>query len=251
MKSPFPGMDPYLELHWLDVHSRLMIYACDQLQAALPSDLRARVQERVFIQPKEYVATFFPDLRVTERKQAPSRRPARKGTLAVAEPVVIHLDEEEEPATETFLEIVDAGSRQRVVTVIEALSSSNKWPGKGRTPYRRKQHQLKKARVSLVEIDLLRAGQRVLAVPLDRIPPTHRTTYQVSVRRGWQPQDIEVYPVPLRERLPVIGIPLRQSDADVPLDLQGLIDQCYQRGRYDDVDYTTETDRLLRKARRR
>jgi hypothetical protein len=25
MNSPFPGMDPYLEPHWLDVHARLVL----------------------------------------------------------------------------------------------------------------------------------------------------------------------------------------------------------------------------------
>jgi hypothetical protein len=31
MKSPFPGMDPYLEAHWLDVHPRLIVGAAKQL----------------------------------------------------------------------------------------------------------------------------------------------------------------------------------------------------------------------------
>ncbi len=29
MKSPFPGMDPSLEMRWGDVRSRLIIYASD------------------------------------------------------------------------------------------------------------------------------------------------------------------------------------------------------------------------------
>lgn len=32
MSSPFPGMDPYLEAHWRDVHTRVMTYICDQIQ---------------------------------------------------------------------------------------------------------------------------------------------------------------------------------------------------------------------------
>ncbi len=39
--------------------------------------------------------------------------------------------------------------------------------------------------------------------------------------------------MPIRERLPKIRIPLRPSDRDVVLDLQALIDQCYNNGRYD------------------
>ena len=42
MKSPFPGMDPHLEAHWRDVHARLILYACDQLEPQLPPALIAR-----------------------------------------------------------------------------------------------------------------------------------------------------------------------------------------------------------------
>ena len=43
MNSPFPGMDPYLEQYWQDVHARLILYACDQLEDQLPGNLIARV----------------------------------------------------------------------------------------------------------------------------------------------------------------------------------------------------------------
>ncbi|MEX0701345.1 MAG: DUF4058 family protein [Planctomycetales bacterium] len=46
MPSPFPGMDPWLEQHWGDVHTRFVTYCSDRLQTALPRDLRARVEER-------------------------------------------------------------------------------------------------------------------------------------------------------------------------------------------------------------
>jgi hypothetical protein len=36
----------------------------------------------------------------------------------------------------------------------------------------------------------------------------------------------------LRERLPVIRVPLRVTDHDVVLDLQALLDHCYVTGRY-------------------
>lgn len=37
MASPFPGMDPYLEQHWGDVHPSFITYARDQLQPHLAS----------------------------------------------------------------------------------------------------------------------------------------------------------------------------------------------------------------------
>ena len=40
----------------------------------------------------------------------------------------------------------------------------------------------------------------------------------------------------------MIGVPLRPGDADVPVALQPLIDQCYRRGRYDDLNYDADLD---------
>ena len=46
----------------------------------------------------------------------------------------------------------------------------------------------------------------------------------------------------LRQRLPVIAIPLRPADRDIPLDLQAILAQCYRNGGYDDIDYAGEPD---------
>ena len=236
MKSPFPGMDPYLEQYWRDVHARLIIYSCDQLQSQLPADLYARVEERIVLECAEPVPLArYPDVRVVEYPHGGLSSSVAEGGVAVAEPVRIHYAPE--PITETYIEIIDAGTGQRVITVIEFLSLSNKFPGDGRDQYRRKQDELRRSGVSLAEIDLLRAGQRTLSLPVSSIPIELRTTYQVCVRRGWETGTYEVYTVPLRDRLPVIRIPLRQTDQDARLDLQVLIDQAYQNGRYHSIDY--------------
>jgi hypothetical protein len=47
MQSPFPGMDPYLEPHWGDVHHNLITFAQGLLNEHLPRDLQARAQERL------------------------------------------------------------------------------------------------------------------------------------------------------------------------------------------------------------
>src|SRR5947208_12609947 len=129
MASPFPGMDPYLEQHWGDVHHSLITYARDQLQKTLPRDLRARVEERVFVEsPEGNGRRIVPDVRILERRR-PKRKPiaASKG-LALAEPLIVLTDEE---TTQGFIEIRDASSGHRVVTVIEFLSPANKVPGQG------------------------------------------------------------------------------------------------------------------------
>jgi hypothetical protein len=93
-----------------------------------------------------------------------------------------------------------------------------------------------------VEIDLTRSGRRTLAVPEDRVPASHRTTYQVRVFRCQARARFEVYRVLLMLRLPTIRIPLRPTDPDVLLDLQSLVDQCYAMGRYDDLNYGGQPD---------
>ncbi len=255
-------MDPYLERHWGDVHHRLITYASDQLRKVLPRELRARVEERVFVEsPDGYVRGFRPDVRVLERRKGKPRRSKAAPALALAEPLVLQTDEE---ATQGFIEIRDASSGHRVVTVIEVLSPSNKVPGDGREKYLQKRQELRDGKVSLVEIDLVRTGKRPLPLPLEKLPLSFRTPYQVWVRRGWEAVRIEVYRVPLREPLPTIRIPLRQTDTDVPLDLQALIDECYLNGDYEgDIDYEIDpqppldradagwADSLLRKPGRR
>jgi Protein of unknown function (DUF4058) len=264
MRSPFPGMDPYLEQFWGDIHHRMITYSCDMIQKLLPGDLLARVDERVFVEPAEgRPRNIVPDVRVVERGRA--RRPGLPASngIAVAEPLIVHIVPDE-PVRQGFIEIIDLKSGRRVVTVIEVLSPSNKKPGPGRELYRTKQEELREGQVSLVEIDLLRSGRRVLTLPFERIPEGHQSPYAACVRRGWLPFEIEYYRLPLRERLPAIGIPLRQDEDDVPLDLQAILDQCYEAGRYgEDIKYhedpdpplepddATWADALLREAGRR
>jgi hypothetical protein len=260
MPSPFPGMDPYLEDHWRDVHSRLVIYICDALQDTLPSSLRARVEERVVLESTEEDAKVdrYPDVRVIEIRPE-SVGPRKANGAAVAEPII--LTAETEPFTETYIEIIDISSGNKVVTILEVLSQTNKEANGGMTAYKRKQREVCNSDTSLVEIDLLRGGKHVLAIRLPHIPAKQRTPLMVCVRRAWVKGIAEVYPMPLSQPLPKIKVPLRQKDADAILELQPLIEQCYRRGGYDGtIDYKKDpeiafseseakwADQLLRKA---
>lgn len=262
MPSPFPGMDPYLDAHWGDVHTRLITYASDQLQTVLPRDLRARVERRVVaVEPEMPV---FPEPRSYKRQ-------SRAGASAVVEPLVIDLRKQPPPRvvvegdagqmeTQRFLEIRETGPASKLITVLEILSPSNRAPGKSQSQYLQKQWELIKGGVSLVEIDLLREGDWIVAVPEYLIDPRRQTHYRVVVRRGWRRSSTEYYPISLREKLPAIRVPLRESDADVPLDLQALVNRAYDNGAYDEVDYRRQpgppltaedarwADRLLREA---
>src|SRR5215204_3028792 len=156
-RSPFPGMDPYLERHWRDVHGSLVIYARDALNDQLGGGLIARCEERLVIEEADGPSrSIHPDVRVVEHGlHGVPVRPL--GGVAVAEPLVV--DVTSEPAVERHVEIIDTSTGGRVVTSIEFLSPTNKLPGDGRTQYALKQRQCAEAGVSLVEVDLVRQGQ--------------------------------------------------------------------------------------------
>lgn len=236
MENPFPGMDPWMEDQWGDAHHSLITYARDQLRRVLPGDLRPRVVERVFIEsPLGPEGERYPDLRIVEHVRTFRSPAAGGGGVAIAEPLIVEYVAD--PITEGFIEIVDVKTGNRLVTIIEVLSPSNKQPGEGQKAYLAKQEECRAAGVNIVDIDLLRGGHRVSVAQEAMIPPAYRTPYRVSVWRATRPRAVELYRAPLRERLPPIKIPLRPADNDVLLELQPLIDAAYRNGTYEDTDY--------------
>jgi uncharacterized protein DUF4058 len=232
MNSPFPGMDPYLEAHWLDVHPRLIVAASDQLHGQLGESLIARIEQRLIVEDpaSDGSRRIGPDVRIVEYEaSASTAQPA--GGIALTEPIV--LTAESEPVVQRFLEIIDVSTGGRVVTVIEFVSPANKVPGDGLEKYRQKQSECRGARVNLVEIDLTRSGRRQLLAHRWQEARRHDSTYQASIWRAAAAYRVELYPIRLAARLPALGIPLRPSDTDAVLDLQSLVDAVYSRSRYD------------------
>src|SRR5438067_4781357 len=91
MPSPFPGMDPYLEAHWRDVHASLIIYTRDALQGVLPGSLRARVEERVLLETPQGLSDhpLYPDVRVVEYTSKRGLLTRPQAASAVAEPLLV------------------------------------------------------------------------------------------------------------------------------------------------------------------
>src|SRR6185437_1873140 len=91
MRSPFPGMDPYLERSWGDVHTRLVASSSTALNRLLPEDLIARVEERVAIEASgegsnepRTKASLIPDARVFQMPTPGGKPSPTGGTLALA-----------------------------------------------------------------------------------------------------------------------------------------------------------------------
>jgi hypothetical protein len=129
-----------------------------------------------------------------------------------------------------FLEIRDRKGRE-LVTVIELLSPSNKRAGDDRLQYLAKRREILRSSAHLVEIDLLRGWS---PMPADDRP---EGDYSVLVSRFERRPAAEFWPIRLRDRLPVIPIPLRPGDQDGRVDLQGVLNQAYDGPGYADFIY--------------
>lgn len=242
MTTPFPGMDPYVESIWKGFHHRTVTYISDALNPLLPDGLRARLEDRVYLEDLGSEARQYgPDFYVYQ--ETPTAPVGAGGGAAVAgaptrlarPAYTFRLP----PAKEPFVDILDLRSGGRVVTSIELLSPSNKLAGRGRREYRAKQADCRRAGVSLVEIDLVRAGRPVTAAAAGRVPRGLRTLYHASVLDFTDGGSISFYPMPLRDPLPTFAIPLRAGDDPVPLDLQAVVGHSYARGYYlRDLDYS-------------
>lgn len=236
MPGPFPGMDPFLEHRWGDVHTSLTTYTRDQLQPQLPPGLQALVEEYVAVELDDRWHPRKPDVRVVEETPVYTCGAVTAVMPEVSEELVIELDAE--PRTERSVHIVDQTSGGRLVTSIEFLSPWNKETADGRESFRRKQTQLLDGAANLVEVDLIRVGGWAMSVPERDVPLPYRYPYRVCVRRAHELLRVVCYKAPLRNPLPVIRIPLRPDDADVRLDIQKLIDDAWARGGYYSLSHT-------------
>lgn len=223
----FPGMDPFLEnaFLWRGAHTLLIAYICEQLQPLLQPRYFAAIEERVFVEGSEQERV--PDVWI-RRKGKPGRFTA---TLEAEAPIVVQVPEME--TSETYLEIRDRFKKQKLVTSIEVVSFTNKYAGPGRDSYLSKQREVRESQAHLVEIDLLRAGQHVLAVPERFARQSADYRYLMCVNRAGDVRDHDdLYPKRLEDPLPRMSIPVANGDPDVVLDLQAALGRVFEAGAY-------------------
>lgn len=235
MPSPFPGMDPYLEDHaiWPDVHASLITYIREALQPHLRPKYIARIGERV--QLAGIGRSYVPDVLLVQAVREPAPTLATAPPIPIDEPqLVTTLDD---AIREPYIEIIARESGE-VVTLIEVLSPANK-VGDGHDQYIRKQKDLQATDVNLVEIDLLGYGKPTVLARNAVITEPADWRYLINISRAGRRDVLELYAVPLRNRLPNCRIPLRPPDDDVGLDLTAVFNRCYDVGGYDLlIDYS-------------
>ena len=235
MPSPFPGMNPYLEQDdaWHDFHERFIPLVATILGGQLRPRYIVKIDEHIYVhelatESRRLVGRGDVAVGHGSREAAHEPAPATVAGLLEA-PARVRL-----PAVDherlSYLEIRDRRARE-LVTVVELLSPANKYHGPDREQYLAKRMELLHGPVHLVEIDLLRGGP---PLPADDRPAC---AYSVLVSRAERRLDAEFWPISLRQRLPVIPIPVRSPDADARLDLQAVLDRVYDDAGYADYIY--------------
>lgn len=248
---PFAGMDPYLESPeiWPDFHERLGTLISEILNENLPAPYYARLEMRAelgIIFEGGVERRIVPDITVVTHP-LPVTSPARVAVLEqtrapVTEGYKVRIHTE--PLSHHFVEIRDGTRGHKLVTLIEIVSPTNKRPGPDRRAYEVKQREVLESDAHLIELDLIRAGNRLLPYPdLEDAVYQLACDYLVLVNRsnlrGDSWMDYTLYPIDVREVLPVIPVPLLGNDPDVPLDLQFVAQRAYRGGPYwRALDYT-------------
>ncbi len=244
MPSPFPSIDPFLESlgEWATFHG---LFLHGLLEALVPQVrprylVRAQTQVYVLEETDGHAGIIIPDVLVAE---GGSLSPPESGgvSVAVTAPTIVRLAFVQK-REQAYLEIRERETR-RLVTVIEVLPPSNKRKGSDAWgDYLKKRDAIFSSEVHLVELDLLRGGERM---PMG--DPLPLGDYYAIVSRSYRRPYCEVYTWTLRDPMPTIPVPLLKGDPDAVLNLQEIFTTVYERVGYDySLDYTRPLEPPLR-----
>lgn len=231
MNNPFPGMNPYLEQPelWHQVHNRLIVAIADEITPQVVPQYHVAIEERVYSSVSDNLLVGIADVAVSRRND--SSQGVAVMTQKLVQPTKVSVPVPEE-TTERFLEVRSTQSGE-LVSVIEILSPKNKRSKQGRETYENKRNKVLASMTNFIEIDLLRVGEPML------IMGGSNTDYSILVSRGYHRPEADLYGFNLREPIPIFPVPLKQGEQEPLVDLQKLLNEVYQKARFDLVlDYS-------------
>jgi hypothetical protein len=245
MPSPFPGIDPYIEgqHRWPDFRSRLTNSFCETISESLPEFYVASIDERVEIREidsSDEPSTFKPDVAVLrDDASRRNKKPITQSSAGASTAVTLNLPAIEEEHAR-HIEIRHRPDN-KLVAIVELLSPTNKQQP-GRAQYLAKRADLLLQDIHLIELDLLVGGR---PLPMERSLPTGHF-YAIVARSDFRPA-ADVYAWTLRDRFPIVAVPLAKPDNDVLVDLHKAYNAAYSRGRYERMlDYRKPLSLALR-----
>ncbi|MCB0063610.1 MAG: DUF4058 family protein [Caldilineaceae bacterium] len=239
----FPGMDPYLEAPtiWRGFHHALAEEIRKRLNANLSEKYYADVEVHTTFEEVHLgkAKPIVPDVAIVA--QPTGTAGVAVAPVAVAEPAEgtapVRRAVKVTPVTLRAVHIFITETDE-LITSIELLSPYNKREP-GLAEYRRKRSTLLASNVHLVEIDLLRGGQRVGSEVQGE--PLEDADYILLVNRGYEINPgvwSDIWPVTLDQPLPQLPIPLDPPDLDVLLDMNAVVRTIYENAAYERrIDY--------------
>jgi Protein of unknown function (DUF4058) len=202
--SVFPGMDPYLEdaKRWPTFHQQFISALSDALQPALSDKYRLRLGNRHY----DIEQVLFTSI-LKEQMQEP------------------------------FLEIRQKSSSDKLVTLIELISPTNRTHPEGKRRYELRRAEARMEGAHFVELDLVLQGQTCLEAELTSL---NESQYVCCVTRAARPIKHELYGTLLTKRLPRIRLPMQADERDLVLDVQALVNRVYDRCFDRQIDYNVD-----------
>jgi Protein of unknown function (DUF4058) len=226
-------MDPYLEHPslWPDVHNRLITAIADDLSERVAPRYYVGLERRTYLlKADDVVFIGRPDIAVASTAEASLSALLPATTSVTVLEVDVPMQDE---VSENFLEIHEVKTG-KLITIVELLSPVNKLHKQGREEYERKRGYVFRSWTSLVEIDLLRAGE-----PMPVIGAQVKSDYRILVSPGLQRPRAALIAFMLRQPMPAFTLPLLPGDAEPEVTLNHILHDLYRRARFDlRLDYT-------------
>lgn len=204
MTSPFPGMDPYLEVppFWTELHQQFVAALYQGLAPTLADRYRAKVASRKY-----------------------------------ATEVVLFTSVRKEEQIEPYVE-VRSRADQKLITLIDIVSPANKTTQEGRDAYISIRRDALRHGANAIEIDLILDGRPTLDYSRDGLP---EWDYAVTVTRHISPDRHEIYTSTLQKTLPRFRMPLGGDSRDVLIDLQATFTKAFEAGHFGTrIDYSND-----------
>lgn len=247
MPSPFPGVNPYLEnsAYWSSIHHWLITEIARLLNQKLAPKYVVAVEVRIYeTSGEKSILIGIPDNIIAKSSENTIKSPESNVAVATSsiQPLTIELSLPE-TIKQGYLEVRRVGTGE-VITVIEILLPINKNPGEGRIKYEKKRLDILNSYTNFVEIDLLRQGNSMIT-----LNQNIDYDYCILVSPNHQRPQAELYAFKIQDMIPTFTLPLLPEDAEVTLDLQSILHQVYDQGRYDlIIDYQQKIVPVLSKT---
>ena len=154
----------------------------------------------------------------------------------------------DDPMKECYAEVFSKPGNKELVAVFEVLSNYTKSAlDPGRALYLKQQTLNLARKTNFVEIDMLRTGEKTTFAATHSSILLRSSDYHISIRRYNGEKWLMVQAWQLQGRMPRLQLPIVPAGHSVSIDLQEILEECYDSGNMVRINYR-ETPPTLSKA---